>query len=111
MLGESAVREEFFETLFERLSRVGVLYFTEENCDEVIVGCGVVDFDDDVWAAAVENGVVGVSSQSFECGTVVGKGVRVPRELGVGRLIRGVKWFVEAEVAGAVVVDFDTGVV
>lgn len=51
--GESPVGEEFFEALFEGLCCVGVFDFTEEYGDELFVGCGIVDLDDDVWAAAV----------------------------------------------------------
>lgn len=53
MLDESPVGEEFFEALFEGLCCVGVFDFTEEYGDELFVGCGIVDLDDDVWAAAV----------------------------------------------------------
>ena len=53
VVGESPVGEELFETLFEGLCRVGVFDFTEEYGDELFVGCGVVDLDDDVRTTTV----------------------------------------------------------
>lgn len=53
LTGETSVSEKLFETLFEGLCRIGVFYFTEEYGVESFVGCGVVDFDDDVGTTTV----------------------------------------------------------
>lgn len=108
MSGESAVHEELFEALSERLRRVRVFYLAEEDGDEVVVGCGVVNFDDEVWTAAVEDRGVGVTGEGFKRGVVVDESVGVAHELRVSWSVRGVEWFVEPEVAGAVVVNLDS---
>lgn len=78
------MHEKFFEALFERLSRVGLLNFTKEDGDEVVFGYGVVDivgehYDEVVRECHPELYFAALNGQPFTCpkSSVRGRGLRM----------------------------------
>lgn len=110
-IGEMLVSEKFFEILFEGLCCIGVFYFIEEYGVEFFVGCGVVDFDDDVGMVIVQDWIVWVICECFECVIVVDESVVILCILCVYWMVCCIEWFVEIEIIGIVMVDFDVSVV